>query len=346
MKGVFNNRGSALLQALVASAMVMGLGVYMMSSRTVEDKTRLSTKRVVTNSVLVRNITESFSDYDSCVETFRVLGELKNDMIVPQILNKNGGSVYAPGSRLGAQEMMQMKLTGFVPAEGLRFQNVSLKIFISDTSNPKQAGYGGADTAIDVPLFMFSLDNRIQICTTDASGAVKDAFRDACEDFGGEFSETSGQCMNIDGRDGVIVKRIKREFCDANGGLCVHPYRVSICKGTDPRGVDWQNRVVTGLNGKGDLSCKCIPQECPNPAQYCAGEDLGTNHCDQICPQGTRLCPPHWDYSSWSGCSATCGSGTRTRTGRCLDYRNRPIADSECGPGVFSTSCDAGRACR
>lgn len=91
-----------------------------------------------------------------------------------------------------------------------------------------------------------------------------------------------------------------------------------------------QTRTVTCRDGSGGTVSD----------SYCAGTKPSTS---QSC--NTHACPT-WNSGEWGSCSATCGSGTQTRTVTCRDHTGGTVSDSLCTgtKPVTSQSCNT-QAC-
>ena len=62
-------------------------------------------------------------------------------------------------------------------------------------------------------------------------------------------------------------------------------------------------------------------------------EQVESKHCDGLQPVSERECNldlcPSWKYSSWTACSASCGTGSQTRTASC-QAGSKVVSDDEC----------------
>lgn len=66
------------------------------------------------------------------------------------------------------------------------------------------------------------------------------------------------------------------------------------------------------------------------------GSVVDTEHCSFLPkPPSTEPCQgtcdaTRWEYSDWTDCTKTCGSGIQKRTARCVDENNESLADGDC----------------
>ncbi|XP_056009334.1 SCO-spondin-like, partial [Ostrea edulis] len=115
---------------------------------------------------------------------------------------------------------------------------------------------------------------------------------------------------------------------------------------------DCKSRAVNGNWGSwsswGSCTRSCASgtksrsRSCNNPApsnggSYCSGSSTSSTSCN------THNCPVHGGYTSWSswgGCSKTCGSGSKSRTRSCTNPAPAYGGNDCSGASSDSTSCN------
>ncbi|XP_069026392.1 ADAMTS-like protein 1 [Embiotoca jacksoni] len=75
----------------------------------------------------------------------------------------------------------------------------------------------------------------------------------------------------------------------------------------------------------------CVPDSSMGANGPTCSERSNSSQSAQLC-QG-QICPPRWRVDAWSSCSATCGSGSQTRSVRCIkghEGRSREAESQQC----------------
>jgi hypothetical protein len=289
MMKFLNNAGLALVQSLVAGAVVLGIGAYLTNSMNNQEKIVKNVANRYEASQQIIEISEALSDPETCFATFSRIANLSNAKI-DAIHDKSGLIIYNVGYEMRGGKIDGMQIIDFTPGSGIRQIKPKLRVKISylamkDTGTP--TGLGGQSRNYDIPLYMITNENNLKICTSDASETIESALSVACSQFGGKINPISGVCEQVAGANGRIEEYIKNYFCKSSGGGCPHPYAGQICSGTDVRGEAHGNWVLSGFGGSGEMQCSCMPRACPDHKKYCRGTDLGTDWCGLVCPQGS-----------------------------------------------------------
>ncbi|XP_035685697.1 SCO-spondin-like [Branchiostoma floridae] len=202
-------------------------------------------------------------------------------------------------------------------------------------TNPAPA-HGGADCV--------GPDEEVQDCDTGVSCPVDGEWSD--------WSPWSG-CSVTCGSGTQTRDRSCTNPAPAHGGAdCVGPdQEVQDCDTLVPCPVDgewsdwgpWSGCSVTCGSGT-----ETRDRSCTNPAPAhggadCVGPDQEVQDCDTGVP-----CPVdgEWsDWSPWSGCSVTCGSGTQTRDRSCTNPAPAHGGADCVGPDEEIQDCDTGVPC-
>jgi hypothetical protein len=312
-----NQSGLALVQSLVAGAVLLGVGAYV--THTMKNQEKL-VKNVTGRQEADEKLTEIsdvFTQSDICVATLSQVSDLTNAKL-QAIKNKNGSTLYSIGQPMKGGTIEDMQVLNYIQGPGLRHHNVNLQIKVRMASADLGSGssFGGKSINFNIPLYVITKNNVVKVCLSDTSETVESALRVACAQFGGTMDPITGVCQGVIGPDGLLVKYVKDYFCDSSGAGCKHAYSGKVCSGVDVRGAAHGNWVVSGFGGDGEMQCSCMPRACPDPGSYCVGTDLGTDWCSSNCPLGTYS--PN-DYGPDPG--NVCHDETLVQTNSCGETR-------------------------
>ena len=307
-----HQQGSILLQAIAITALIAGVAVYSMKNSSTQQKLqKFESNRRIT-AAQVREIGESLTDWQTCRATLAQGGDVS--ATVPNVLTRDGAVAYGPGTMLRGAKILDLTLAGYTPAAGVRMSRVTMRVRMefSETRTNDQGSFGSKTKVYDVPIFLITRDNVVQLCMSDEGNVLESAFRFACGEFGGTFNATSGACDNLHGPDGVVFRYPERYLCSEAGSGCPHPNAGRSCTGTDVRGVSHGNWVVSNFDASGGMMCTCMPRTCENPALFCVGTDMGTDWCTLNCPPAT------YDPVDFAPDPSTvCAGTTFTQTNSC-----------------------------
>lgn len=308
-----NSSGSVMVQVMVAASLVIGGAAYILNSNQNQNKLRSGVARKITQSVIQKEISEILSSSDICSATLKKKGELSNDLVLDGLYNKDDQLIYGPNQELYNNTITELKLTDYIPGAGPKYQISNIQVTVKSKETQGKS-YGANTRNYKIPLFLLTEDNVVDTCMYDGAGSILSALKKACEELKGTFNESTARCENFHGENGSFIKHIREYLCSTSGVACVHPYQGQTCSGVDVRGEDHGNWVISGFDGNGQKECQCVPVQCPNPALYCLGRNLGTNWCDQVCPVGAKTdgacAPPSTPPATTGGSSTGGGSNT------------------------------------
>lgn len=304
-----NTKGQALLQAMLGVVVVTGLGGFMLTQQQTQDKGRLTTAYKQQKNIFVREMTEGLANYSACIATFNQATTLANGQEFPKILSESGDAMYDMDSSLGTQQLKKLVLVNYSGGAGPRLSNAALRVSLS-INDKATKGYGGPDASFDIPIMLFTQDDKVTFCMSDPTGALKVALLASCSDLNGNFNTATGTCEGLHGPDSWTLNQIKSFMCSSSSAPCVHPHRNKIC--APPSGVNYNNWVMRGFDNSGTPLCVCIPEPCPDASKYCPNVSLGDNHCGVSCGMGTAYCPADCSPQpvNWGACSANLPSAT------------------------------------
>lgn len=306
-----SDRGSTLVQILVAGTVLLGAGAFVMRSTNNQGKALKMSQNRDEAFHQINQVSDFLTDYENCARTFNRPGALDGAMTA--ILSKSGAIAYATGMQLHAGTIVSFNVSGYSPLSGMKYRELVLRIKFQfrEARVNDQGSFGALDKVYEVPIYMITQDSTVMTCMSNQSAAIQDAMRQSCTEFGGNFNEVTGRCDDIHGTNGVVLNFTRANFC-ASGPACPHPNAGVACSGVDNRGVDHGNWVISGFDGSGQVQCSCMKITCPNPGLYCLNRDLGTDWCYRDCPRGS------WDPQDWSPDPASqCEGVTFTQRNYC-----------------------------
>lgn len=349
--GLFNlvktSHGSTLVQVMVAGALMAGASVYIMRSNQTQNKLQKNVVNKASQSAIAREFSETLLEGSVCLNTLKKAGTLSNNLVLAGLYNKSDKLIYSKDSELYGQIISDIKLIDYVASSGRKYQRST--VAVTTSSKKEDESVGGKSHVHKIPLFLITIDNKIDTCISDEAESALDALRRACNDLKGTFNESTAACENFYGEQGPVLNYVKENFCaSGKGESCIHPYANQKCSGVDVRGANHNNWVLKGFNGGGKMQCLCVPRDCENPTLYCEGTDLGTDWCQKECPKGTKTVdecapPPPESCEEWGDwtpdASSTCSNSTVAQTRSCLkgssDSETRTISGSK----TCSTNC-------
>lgn len=282
-----NARGSTIIQVMLVSTVILGVSGYMMKSHQTQNKLQKAVNVKKAQSAAQLEIAEALADGSVCYNTFEKIKPLAENVLLGGIYNKNNELMYGQNSILHQNTIKELKLTNYDSASGEKYQRSLLQVTVESMSS-SSGFFGGKARTYEIPLFLITVDNLVDVCVSDISGQVTLGLEKACEELGGTFNVEKARCESFHGANGVVLKYVRDYLCSSAGTGCVHPYRNQTCKGKDPRGIDHGNWVISGFGASGAMDCECIPVDCPDPTQFCQGADLGTDWCTKVCAKGTK----------------------------------------------------------
>lgn len=284
---VSNSKGSTIIQVMLASTVILGVSGYMMRSHQTQNKLQKGLGLKKSQTIIQREVAEALADGTACYNTFEKLKPLANNATFVALYNKDNQIMYNQNSFFNLNKIKEFRLTNYVPSSGKKYQRVILNLTV-ETEAESSGFFGGKSRTYEIPLFLITVDNLVDVCVSDISGQVVLGLKAACEELGGTFNDATAGCDNFHGPNGVVLNYIRDYLCSSSGTGCAHPYRNQACSGKDIRGVDHGNWVVKGFKANGQMDCLCVPVECPEPGQFCQGTDLGTDWCTNECQKGTK----------------------------------------------------------
>ena len=341
-----NSRGSTLMQVMIAGSLLAGLSVYVMRSNQAQNKLQKNVVNKASQSAIARDFSETLLEGSVCLNTFQKAGTLSNNMALAGLYNKKDKLIYEKNSELYGQVISDIKLTDYIASSGRKYQRSMVSVTTSTKKNDQAVG--GKSLVHKVPVFLITIDNKVDTCISDETESALDALRRACNDLKGTFNEATAACDNFYGEQGPVLNYVKENFCaNGKGENCVHPYANQKCTGVDIRGVNHNNWVLKGFNGGGQMQCVCVPRDCESPALSCEGTDLGTDWCQQECPKGSKTtdecAPPEVaceEWGDWSpGTDGVCSGTALTQTRSCVKGTSDTESRSASGAKNCSTAC-------
>ena len=330
-----DSRGSAMIQVMAAGAVLLGLSAYVINTQMSQEKLGKTVGTKTLQSVLRREISEAMTIPEVCSFTFG--GTLTpTSMSVSKIRSADGTDMYEVGKQYYGKNIHSITLLGYQSTGAMKLSHLDLQIEV-DREDFASVGVSQKklDTAFEsknyitrftIPLDMVTTpDDKVRICGSNSNGSMEALYKKACENVGGIFNPVSGVCDNLHGQTGALLTFIRQNLCSAGGGGCQHPYALQQCNGVDVRGANWNNWALTGFTPAGTLMCGCLPIACGNPANFCSGVDLGTNHCSVDCGTGTKTidecAPPPPSCTAWSpwvpDTSSVCSGTALTQSRNC-----------------------------
>jgi hypothetical protein len=219
MMKFLNNSGLALIQSLVAGAVVLGIGAYLTNSMNYQEKiVKNVTNRYEANQQIIE-ISEALSDPETCLATFSRITNLSNAKI-DAIYDKSGFVIYSVGYEMRGGKIEGMQILNFTSGSGIRQIKPKLRVtirYLQVKGSNAPTGFGGQSRNYDIPLYMITNDNTLRICMSDPSESAEGALSVACSQLGGTINPSSGVCEGVNNR---IEEYIKNYFCKSTGGGC------------------------------------------------------------------------------------------------------------------------------
>lgn len=281
--------GASIPQVLLLMSMLGGASYYYVKSlRNQEKIMKFTTNRIKAHQLSVE-ISEALTNNRACTNTFRQNPDILADMAA--IYNAVNEPTYRIGQELSGGSLTKINLTGYTKGMGTKFTQAKLRLTIRFLERRKgdMGSFGVADKVYDIPVYLITKDNIVEICLSDEAGSIAGSLVKACQRMGGRYNALTGGCDTLVGEESIFLSHVRANTC-STGASCPHPLANRICSGVDPMGQDHGNWVVTGFNLDGDPVCRCMPRDCPDPETVCKNTVTGTDWCTQMCPAGTQEC--------------------------------------------------------
>ena len=342
--------GSAMVSAMIAGSITIAGVVIMVNNQNKSEKIQRTSAGKSDEAIIKSEIHDFLSSHESCIMTMNSIGTINNDANIPAILDSVGAGAYVVGDEFANRKITAFSVKDYSPGLGLKYQRATISLTLNTlNSHANKSEFGGKSKTYKIPLHLITLDNKVEICMSDDLNVLEGIFKSSCQDLGGSYDSLSGECREIDGPNGIVVRHLKENFCQPGGG-CTYPQAGESCTGSDVRGVSYNNWVVKGFNTKGDPVCVCKPISCPSPGSSCLGVDLGTDHCSNECGTGTKttgVCKIECaSWGNWSPDESTACIGTPVAQSRsCLDAgstetQSRTV-DGTNSTGTCSAACSS-----
>jgi hypothetical protein len=280
----FKETGSALIQSMVAGALLIAGSAYVMNANNTGNKVLKTAERLNNNNVLAKEISDVLSVPEICAQTMNKDGQwTTGPRTLSGIYQTDGSLMLGPGSESAGKKIESFIVKGYTEAPGMNMTAVTLEVMANANFQPgiKHKSFGGDRSKIEIPLTLVTQDNVVQSCMTDSAADMALAYKQACTSLGGEIDPGTNRCIKLHGPQGALLRFIDKSLCAGTDDGCVHPYANFKCSGGP-------NHVMNGFNETGTPQCVCVPVLCNNPAQYCTGTDLGTDQCGNDCPVGNN----------------------------------------------------------
>lgn len=261
---------------------------YVKTLRDQEKIMKFTTNRIKAHQLSVE-ISEALTDHRACTNTFKQNPDILADMAA--VYNAVNEPTYRIGQELSGGTLTKINLQGFTKGMGTKFTQSKLRLTVRFLERRKgdMGSFGVAEKVYDVPVYLITKDNIVEICLSDEAGIIGGSLVKACQRLGGRYNSTTGGCDTLVGDESIFLSHVRTNTC-STGESCPHPLASRFCTGRDPQGIDHGNWVVTGFNLDGDPVCRCMPRDCPDPETVCIGAAAQTDWCTQICPVGTQVC--------------------------------------------------------
>jgi hypothetical protein len=291
---MLNNKGSVLLQVMVAGAALLGGTAYFLNTNNTQTKIMKTLTNKSNRSVVASEMSELLANDLNCIKTLGSAGaQITQSMPIPAVLNEAGEVLYQPGDELLGHKLIGLSLTlptSYTLDRTLKHVSAQLVVELQalETRKGNKGSYGAQTIKSFIPLSIVVYDNKVKTCSSDDTGFLLDAMGDACAQLEGTFNLATARCENLTGASGYVIKHLTKYFCTLSSSLCPHPLANQECSGVDVRGDAYNNWVMKGFKADGSPECDCVPlYTCPARSQYCRGVDLGTDGCHQDCRTGT-----------------------------------------------------------
>lgn len=315
---ISNQIGSAIIQVLVASALVGSLGVYLMKSnkiqKTLQKENRIDQIIESTFYDLRTSLASSEVCLDASLTNFQKIGTFTAGHIVDANTNLTLIAI-TPKPRTGREQMIEFYF------EYLNSLSQTIKTIRK---------------SIPIIYFIPKENSTQEACVSYESTSIDNTNKNNCAMVAGVWDDANGKCSFSEIKQGTFTDEISRYSCEIIGGVFVNGKcsKIAISGSIETRHIkndkiivnattrsDLQNFacpqtfLATGFKEDGSLDCKKI--ECPKLAtsSYIAIEEFG----------GQLKCQCQRDKTIEAP-SFACG---QIDTNSCTDY----LVNDGCGLG-------------
>lgn len=349
-----NQIGSAIIQVLVASALVGSLGAYLMKS-TKNQKTLQKENRIdeIIESTFY-DIRTSLASSEVCLEASLMNFQKIGTFTVAQIIDANTNltlKAITPKARTGREQVIEFY---FEYLNSLTQTNKTVR------------------KTVPIIYFLPKENSAQEACVSYESSSIDDTNKNNCALVGGVWDNASGKCSFSEIKEGSFSDEISLYSCEVLGGVFVNGKcsKVTI-NGSIETGHIKNDKIIvntttrsglqdfacgptflaTGFNEDGSLDCKKL--ECPNLAtsSYIAIEVAGQLKCQ--CLRDKTVEAPTYGCGDSDPSSCTdylvndgCGLGNKCTIKR-GNYPACPRV-AACGESVSNSCgevCSVGAAC-